>query len=220
MSETNKIKTGAWKEIQLEFHNFKVVEQLGMRYPTDKSNHKKRFVKVECKLCGQQYEGVYQLFKNRDKVCRCESKKGKGMTAWSDSKRNRIILIRIGMIYRCHNEKSGAYRKYGAKGIHVCSEWLQDPEQFYQWAMQNGYDDSLTIDRIDNEKGYSPENCRWITKEEQAHNTRRITPIEVVKKIKDLLRQGLRHKEIARIANVSTNVVSRISCNTSWSIIE
>ena len=216
----NEIKTGAWKEIQLEFHNFRVIEEQGMKFPTDKSKHKKRYVKVECKLCSLQYEGQYALFKNRDKVCKCESKKGKGMIAWSNPDRDRILKIRQGMVYRCHNEKSHAYKRYGAAGINVCAEWIQDPESFYQWALNNGYKESLTIDRIDNEQGYNQDNCRWITKEEQAHNTRRITPIDEVKKIKDLLRKGLRHKEIAKVTTVSINVVRRISCNTSWSIIE
>ena len=220
MSETNKIKTGAWKEIQLEFHNFKVIEELGMRYPTEKSNHKKRFVKVECKLCGQQYEGVYQLFKDRDKVCKCESKKGKGMIAWSNSDRDRILKIRLGMIYRCHNEKSHAYKRYGAAGIHVCAEWLQEPELFYQWALNNGYKDELTIERIDNNKGYNPENCCWIILSEQNKNKSNILTKDKVKKIKKMLREKIQHKKIAAIVGASVNSVRRISCGQTWNDIE
>jgi hypothetical protein len=213
------VRTGAWKEIQLDFHNFIVIEEIGMRFATENSKHKKRYVKVKCKLCDLEYEGQYALFKSRDKVCRCESKKGKGMIAWSNPDRDRILSIRRGMIYRCHNEKSPAYKKYGEKGIHVCTEWLDSPEEFYQWSLYNDYKDNLTIDRINNEKGYHPDNCRWITKEEQAYNTRRITTFDDVKKIKELLSNGIRHKEISNITGVSINVIRKISCKSSWSKI-
>jgi hypothetical protein len=68
---------------------------------------------------------------------------------------------------RCYTKSHTSYRKYGAKGITVCDEWLNDFMAFYDWAMANGYDDSLTLDRIDSTKGYSPDNCRWATYSEQ-----------------------------------------------------
>ena len=87
---------------------------------------------------------------------------------------DRIYRIWTGMKSRCQNPNDTGYRNYGGRGIGVCDEW-QDFEPFYDWAMSHGYSDDLTIDRIDNYRGYEHDNCRWITMNEQAKN-RRYTP--------------------------------------------
>lgn len=82
---------------------------------------------------------------------------------------------------RCYNPKNQAYKYYGAKGITICDEWLKDRKSFNLWAIENGYKDGLTIDRIDPDKGYSPDNCQWVTFSEnikRMHEARRKKKLE------------------------------------------
>lgn len=82
----------------------------------------------------------------------------------------RIYTIWADMKDRCYNPHNAAYKWYGEKGITVCDEWLHNPSEFAIWAMVNGYTDELTIDRIDANKNYSPDNCRWVTQKENLRN--------------------------------------------------
>ncbi len=80
------------------------------------------------------------------------------------------------MVERCHNPDRHNYRWYGARGIRVCKEWRQDFVTFADWARTNGYVDGLELDRVDNERGYSPDNCRWVAKHDNLANRRAYLP--------------------------------------------
>lgn len=71
---------------------------------------------------------------------------------------------------RCYNPSDHKYHRYGMRGIKMCDEWLNNPESFYDWALANGYKEGLSIDRINNDGNYCPENCRWVDAKTQANN--------------------------------------------------
>lgn len=108
---------------------------------------------TECFDCGLKKSGKTKI-KHGDAIC---GNKNRLYTTWLHVKR------------RCLNKNSKDYKYYGARGISICSEWLNYPS-FKQWSLSSGYKDNLTIERINPDKNYSPENCEWITKSE---NTRR-----------------------------------------------
>lgn len=100
-----------------------------------------------------------------------------------------LYKIYMGIKNRCYNSKDPNYKKYGEKGITVCDEWLGENgmRKFFDWACKNGFyyeklqngKSLLTIDRIDNNKGYSPNNCRWVTNKVQARNKKTSVYIEI-----------------------------------------
>lgn len=97
----------------------------------------------------------------------------------------RLRRILNSMKQRCYGKSHMHYARYGGRGIKIYDEWLNSTQSFYTWAMSNGYSDDLSIDRIDNDKGYFPDNCRWATKSEQSRNTKTKITDEIVRNIRN-----------------------------------
>lgn len=102
----------------------------------------------------------------------CGCKRTKHKYGDKNTKKLRIYRIYHAILQRCFNQKSDSYKWYGGRGITVCDEWKDSFESFMSWAGENGYDNNLTIDRIDHDGNYEPGNCRWVTQAEQLNNTR------------------------------------------------
>lgn len=85
---------------------------------------------------------------------------------------NKLYVVWFDMKRRCKDPRDKAYKHYGGRGISVCKEWCLDFKVFYDWSQKNGYKDGLTLDRIDNDGNYTPDNCRWVTQKEQCRNKR------------------------------------------------
>ena len=87
---------------------------------------------------------------------------------------SRLYKIYHGMMKRCYTPSTKCYKNYGGRGITVCNDWLENNGfmKFYNWSMMNGYNEKLTLDRSDNDKPYSPDNCRWSSVKQQNRNRR------------------------------------------------
>ena len=131
--------------------------------------------------CGNYSEVLTnRLISGHTKSCGClvKEKAAKASTTHGKSK-TRIYRIYNGMKQRCYNESAPSYVNYGSRGIKICDEWLKDFTSFYNWALENGYSEELSIDRIDNNGNYEPSNCRWTTQKVQANNRRTSHYIDV-----------------------------------------
>lgn len=126
-------------------------------------------------------------------------------------KKTRLYRIWLNMKNRCHNPRTPRFKDYGGRGITVCDEWKDNFQAFYDWAMANGYSDDLTIDRKDNDKGYSPDNCRWTTNLIQGNNSRHNHTVTYQGKTQSL-------SDWARTLGVSFHLLSNRINHYGWSV--
>lgn len=167
-----------------------------------KSNDNHRMFHVKCSKCGFETDMIMHKIKYT-KNCTHLKANGDYQTynmRWNNQKLSNIFR---GMMGRCYSKTDKSYRWYGAKGIGVCKEWIDNPRLFEDWSMKHGYQEGLTIDRIDETKDYCPENCRWITREDNARYKSTTKMMTV---------NGVSHtgKDWAKICIVGINVINNI----------
>jgi hypothetical protein len=159
------------------------------------------YVVCDCE-CGEKTTLRSDMF-GITKSCGCLSKKTQFQKIHGKTG-HRLHNIWLSMKERCYNVNNHGYKNYGDRGIVICDEWLDDFMSFYDWANDNGYNNKLTIDRIDNDKGYSPDNCRWATPLIQQNNTRQTHKVEINGVIKSI-------SEWSRVSGVKRDtILSRI----------
>ena len=155
---------------------------------------------------------------NRQRNCGCRKSVRYG--AWNHHGLSELPLWSVwqSMIARCTATECLNYLNYTSRGITVCDEWFNDFLPFLNWALANGWEEGLQIDRIDNDSGYRPDNCRFVTPQENCQNRRstRATP-ELVKAVRAGLAEGKPGKLIAFETGLSKQTVTKIKLGQNWS---
>jgi len=154
-----------------------VGQQFGRLTVIEKSNHQDKygrcyFWKCRCSCGNIKIAWAPSLKKGCTQSCGClalESLKSgirnyKHGDTNKTAKFHKLYHIWYGIRKRCNNESDRVYKYYGGRGIKICSEWNKSYPAFKVWALANGYQKTLTLDRIKNDQGYNPENCQWISR--------------------------------------------------------
>lgn len=139
---------------------------------------------------------IGELFRGTTKSCGCLGAEVRVRAHLKHGhKGKRIYQTWTDMRHRCFNQERSSYKYYGARGITVCEEWLKYLS-FYKWAMSHGYKDNLSIERVDNNLGYSPDNCIFIPRSKQSSNRRCCPSVSIDGKTFSTLKAAARHFKI------------------------
>jgi len=147
-----------------------LIKDLGFSYTNKNSKQKRHFAIYKCPFCGKNFKtATGEVNRGNTQSCGC---KRRCLLLTHGLSKTTLFKRWKSLKQRCYNTKSESYKNYGGRGITVCEEWKNDFVQFYNWAITHGYQDGLVIDRQDNDKGYYPENCRWVNRAVSCQNTR------------------------------------------------
>ena len=148
----------------------------------------------------------------------CKNERDRAYARRMESEMHGLFGVLISMRCRCNIVNDKSYPRYGARGIRICDEWTRDPKAFYRWGIEHGYKPGLQIDRIDNAKGYSPENCRFVTPAENSGN-RSTTKLDwdSVKAIRAMVAAGAHsQRQIARMFGICQQTVFDVASRRRW----
>lgn len=167
-----------------------------------RNKRKQLICKCLCCCGNESIVPFYKLKTNRIKSCGCK----RNMLIAEAQKKHDFRYMKLyskwcGIKRRCLNKNDSHYMNYGGRGIQICSDWKNDFETFKNWALENGYKSNLSIERIDIDKGYYPDNCMWIPLENQCINKTNTVYMKYNGEIKRMV-------DIAKIENIPYKTIS------------
>ena len=169
--------------------------------------------KCQCE-CGKiTYVDSNSLKTGNTKACGCHQSDGWGNNKTHGMTKTKLYRTWQGMRNRCYRKSNKYYYNYGGRGICVCDTWKNSFEAFRDWALSNGYDDRLMLDRIDNDGNYEPNNCRWVDRFQQMNNTRNNRILEYDGKAMTVTEWG-------RKIGLAPHILEKRINNYGWSVEE